>query len=150
DNPTPEGSNQDGVCLDGERLFQRTVSPRTYEAERQDFSVITRFYDDPSIPSGKRTYFTVKTKNGETHFYGLRTKTRVSFPIEEDDIGNGGNEIAIWPLDRVVDAWGNYYDIHYNEVNGVEQADFTSRGLIVTSISYTGHFERARAHPTAH
>jgi RHS repeat-associated protein len=146
-HPTPEGAQQDGVCIDGKRLFQRTISPRTYQPEGEDFSVVTRFYDNPGLANGKATYFTVVTKSGETRFYGSRTKSRVRFPIEEDDIGSGGDEIAVWALDRVVDAWGNYYDIHYNETNGVEQADFTTRGLIVTSISYTGHFEGSRVSP---
>jgi RHS repeat-associated protein len=146
-NPQPEGSNQDGVCIDGKRLFQRTVSPRTYQTEGEDFTVTTRFYDNPGSPTGKATYFTVVTKSGETRFYGSSPKSRVRFPIEEDDIGSGGDEIAIWALDRVVDAWGNYYDVRYNEQNGVEQADFAARGLIVTSIHYTGHYEGARINP---
>ncbi|HXU01100.1 MAG TPA: SpvB/TcaC N-terminal domain-containing protein, partial [Polyangia bacterium] len=143
DNPDPNGLNQDGICIDGKRLFQRSISPRVYETENKDFSIITRYYDNPGLASGKATYFTVVTKKGETRFYGLNTKSRVRFPIEEDDVGSGGDEIAVWALDRVVDAWGNYYDVEYNG----GQADFQARGLIVTKISYTGHFEGSRTNP---
>ncbi|HXU03913.1 MAG TPA: FG-GAP-like repeat-containing protein, partial [Polyangia bacterium] len=60
-----------------------------------------------------------------------------------------GDEIAIWALDRVVDAWGNYYDVLYNQdPSGVEQADFEARGLIATSIKYTGHFDGGKISPS--
>ncbi len=139
--PAPDEAHRDGICVDGKRLFLRQGTTDTYDSESKDFTVITRKYDDPNIADGAATSFTILTKTGETRFYGSTTKSRVLFP-NEDDFGNL-NEIAIWALDRVVDVWGNYYDVHYN--NDLE--DFTGRGLIVTSIDYTGHFSGSRLNP---
>src|SRR6185503_14915499 len=48
-----------------------------------------------------------------------------------------GNETAVYLLDRVVDDWGNFYDIHYNN----DLSNFTTRGIRVTKIDYTGHLQ---------
>ena len=74
------------------------------------------------------------TKGGERRYYGLREESRVTLPTTG---GDPAGSIAVWALDRVEDAWGNYYDVHYND--GFE--DFGLRGLIATSITYTGHHD---------
>jgi len=129
--PPPPSQNAmdgtvDGICLDGKRLFLR--SDGTYHLEGEDFSVITGHTDVGGSVAPR--WFTVETKGGEKRYYGLNPKARVTFPRGQGQV----QEIAIWALDRVIDAWGNYYDVHYNH----DQADFTTSGLIVTQIDYTG------------
>jgi RHS repeat-associated protein len=114
----------DGLCLDGKRLIN--LSDTTYRLESADFSTITA--------SNSHNTFTITTKSGEVHYYGLRPESRVILPSFGNDVPN---EIVIWGLDRVEDRWGNYYDVHYN--NGGQS--FGSLGLIVTSIQYTGHHD---------
>ena len=43
----------------------------------------------------------------------------------------------VWLLSRVSDAWGNYFELNYNEDPG--DAGFLSDGIKLTSIEYTGH-----------
>ncbi len=133
DSLTNPGINSDGktdgVCLDGQKLFEMVPGTGTcaasgsvsmcYTPEQQDFSTITL------NTTGE---FQVVTKSGETRYYGLQPADRVN--------GLNGNvpETAVWLLDHVVDAWGNYFDFHYN--NG--QANFTDTGIWVSDIQYTG------------
>ena len=46
----------------------------------------------------------------------------------------GDPQTVIWLLDRVMDQWGNYYDINYN---GDGQGDALATGIRVTEIVYT-------------
>jgi len=129
----------DGLCLDGKRLFESASSPGTYQSESKDLTVITRIQDPfplPSIqPSSGSVSFTIVAKNGETRYYGSRAETRVLLPIHyEAGQSSGQKEIAIWPLDRVMDNWGNYFDIHYND-----PSTFATDGLLAMRIDYTGH-----------
>lgn len=112
-----------GVCLDGKRLFEDEDHEGQYFVEVNDFSAISRV--------GKT--FVVKTKSGETRFYGLNPKSRVTAPAHFAPTIL--RSTMIYPLDRVVDAWGNYFDITYND----NAEDFQDRGLIVTEIKYTGN-----------
>ncbi len=114
----------DGICLDGERLFEQASGK--YLAEKTDFNQITYFADD---------HFEVLTKAGETRYYGLTSKSRVIAQGIESDGVTKTSGTAMWALERVQDLWGNYFDVHYNEDN----ADFTQTGVRVSSISYTGH-----------
>jgi len=124
-DPTPtSGNTSDGVCLDGERLFE--LGGATYFLEKKDFSTITYFPSD--------NHFEVKTKANEIRYYGLTANARV--------VGNGldaqnnpTTATAIWALERVADAWGNFIYVHYN----LDRADFAQTGLRVTEIDYTGH-----------
>ena len=134
----------DGVCLDGKRLFLIPPTPGPpgapppasgdFNTEMADFSQIHFALDT----------FTVTTKSGEIRNYGSKGTSRVqlwggaytSVPVP----GDGAIQVPavvteIWALDKVEDPWGNYYEIEYN--NG--QQDYLNRGLIVTSIKYTGH-----------
>jgi len=119
----------DGICLDGERLFEQGSG--TYLSEKTDFSKITYFADD---------HFEVLTKANETRYYGLTSKSKV---IAQGVISDGISQMtqttgtAMWALERVRDPWGNYFDVHYNEDN----ADFAVTGIRVSSIAYTGHMD---------
>ena len=124
------GNTSDGICLDGQRMFENGSG--TYVLEKKDFSTITYFPSD--------NHFEVKTKAGETRYYGLTSSGRVP--------GNGINAqnqtttaTAIWALQRVADGWGNFFYLHYNQDSTYtnELADFGTRGFIVTEIDYTGH-----------
>ncbi len=125
----------DGVCLDGQRLLETT--PGTYKLENEDFSTITR------TPTGPRdTTFTVVTKAGQRRYYGLHPTTRVvlpSFAVPDS------NPTSVWLLDRVVDQWGNYYDLHYDYDDTTR---FPFEGAYLTSINYTGHLTTVDGDPT--
>jgi RHS repeat-associated protein len=132
----------DGLCLDGAKLFKEdpgvgncpASSPTPcYEGEKQDFSLITL------NPTGE---FQVVTKAGETRYYGLNTTERV--------IGGPTDQTAIWLLDRVVDSWGNYFDVHYNMDTGpniVSQNAFMSSGIWASEIRYTGSLATPQTTP---
>jgi hypothetical protein len=130
----------DGVCLDGKRLFfkESSYSSATFEMEYTDFSTVAMKYDARDYSSDSS--FIVTTKSGETRYYGHRGNSRVYLPqVDQDGNPNGNQVIAVWLLDRVVDVWGNYYEIHYNG----DASDFTTRGAIPTQIDYTGHIDAA-------
>ena len=74
------------------------------------------------------------TKNGETRLYGSRPESRVIFP-EMPVGGPAPTGIAVWPMDRVIDVWGNYFDVHYNG----DLQTFATDGILVSKIEYTGH-----------
>jgi cysteine-rich repeat protein len=122
----------DGVCLDGKRLLHTSI-PTAFTTGMADFSQIT-------LDSANEV-FTVVTKTGETRYYGYHPGARVSLPMEDANgiSKDAGVVIAIWALDRVEDAWGNYFEIQYND----DKQDFDNRGLIVTKIGYTGHDDPA-------
>ena len=128
------GNTSDGVCLDGQRLFE--TGSGTYTLEKREYSTITYFPSD--------NHFEVKTKTNEIRYYGLTSNARV--------VGNGLNAqnqtttaTAIWALERVADGWGNFYYVHYN----LDQADFALTGLRVTEIDYTGHMNASAIVDTA-
>jgi RHS repeat-associated protein len=140
DGAALELASGDGVCLDGKRLFANQPVggyAESFVSEFADFSTITMSYD---APGSSNTTFTVVTKSGETRYYGSRTNSRVYFP-REDQSGNflSDKVTAVWALDKVVDVWGNFYEIHYND----DSSDFAVRGLIPTKIDYTGHMDVA-------
>lgn len=122
-SPSRADEDTDGFCLDGKRLFLRSgddfKAVYTYEAELSDLTVITYYQ--------RENRFTAFTKSGETRNYGSRQ--RVSLTERDHPVD------VIWPLDRVVDTWGNYFDLVYNDSKG----DFEARGLLLTDVYYTGH-----------
>ena len=128
---TDASSSADGLCLDGKRLFPRLVSNvgTVFDVEFKDFTSIGL------SPDGQT--FTVATKSGETRFYGSTAQSRVPFPMQ-DQSGNSSTTqavVALWALDKVMDAWGNYYTIAYN--GGFY--DLATYGLVATEIDYTGN-----------
>ncbi len=137
-----EGHKTDGICLDGEKLFDTPAGTgdcsasssvvTCYTPERKDFSTITL---------NSTGEFQVVTKAGETRYYGLQTYDRVN-----DSSGN----TAVWMLDHVVDGWGNYFDFHYNNCSdGACQPNFTGTGVWVSDIAYTGSLGGTQGNPSA-
>jgi RHS repeat-associated protein len=133
----------DGLCLDGKRIFDRGGG--VYESETKDFTVITKVVDANSILSGgdptDSVSFQILTKDGQIRYYGSRTNgdSRVVVTNPPNQY-RPPEEIAVWLLDRVTDQWGNYYDIHYNGDFSSTETLFTSLGIYVSQIDYTGHF----------
>jgi RHS repeat-associated protein len=132
----------DGICLDGEKLFDTPAGTgdctgsssvvTCYTPERKDFSKIT---------FNSTGEFQVVTKAGETRYYGLQPYDRVN--------DSGGNT-AVWILDHVVDGWGNYFDFHYNNCSdNTCQPNFTGTGIWVSDIAYTGSLGGTQGSPIA-
>jgi hypothetical protein len=124
----------DGVCLDGNRLYKSgptTIGSTPFKAEAEDFSTISM--------SNNGASFSVSTKSGETRTYGWNTNAKVTFP-REDSSGTKQTDsvVGVWALDRVVDVWGNFYEIHY-------KVSPTTDGLAVSEIDYTGHQDESGA-----
>ena len=116
----PDGLS-DGICLDGEKLFETSPGSGNYLSESQDFTAIT--FDKTAGA------FHIVTKAGETRYYNT-----TATPI--------GAGTAVWLLSRVVDMWGNYFDIHYNNDQGNGLPDdlnsFAASGVWISTINYSG------------
>ncbi len=112
--------------------LDRTETGERYQPELADFSDITLSADG--------SMFTVVTKSGETRYYGMDDTARVRVP-GIDNPPPDGMTTAIWLLQKVVDVWGNYYDIHYN----YDKKDFATGGIIVSQIDYTGRLAGSAA-----
>jgi RHS repeat-associated protein len=121
DLPNPGQPFNGPICLDGKRLVQTSwdpvVSTAKFETEQKSFAEIVWL---------SSTGFQIRTKSGERRYYGRSSNSRVSL---------SPNELAsIWALDRVMDMWGNYFDIQYNG-----SANVLTEGFFVTKIDYTGN-----------
>jgi len=122
-------SDPPAICMDGKRLFE--TSPGVFESETKDFSVTekkTRGFGSNVLLS--MPYYEVTTKSGERRRYGFHNNSTIGQ--------------LVWALDRVVDQFGNYYDITYNHYGllGIDPPDHlrpASSGLRVLKIDYTGH-----------
>ena len=112
----PDGRS-DGICLDGKKLFEAPDAPGNYTAEPRLQHHHAHRNAVPSRHEGRRD--------------------SVLRALERSRVQG-----AIWLLDRVVDPWGNYFDIHYNHDQGnvvPEPArSFTASGIWVSKIDYTG------------
>jgi RHS repeat-associated protein len=123
------GVETDGLCLDGQPLFEDPPGSGQFRTEKLDFSKIERLTGNA---------YRVTTKSGEQRYYGLNFDARVRLPMGTLDPVNApasGLDYAIWALDRVADVWGNYYDVTYND----NARDDLSHGFRVTAIRYTAH-----------
>jgi RHS repeat-associated protein len=123
----------EAVCLDGKRLFEQGNQSGTYKLEQDDHSKITKVYDNSSDPTLSTAGFKIVTKTGETRYYGTSERSRVRLPIST-------GPVAAWALERVMDAFGNFYDISYDP-------GFAADGLLVMAIDYTGHVPTSGALP---
>jgi len=126
----------DGLCLDGKQLFYRGPSSDgegvRYQLELGDFSDIT-LRPDPLFEDGST--ITVVSKTGETRYYGLDDSTRVQVPgYFASNPTSDGRTTGIWLLQKVVDVWGNYYEVFYNQGH----SDFEANGIVLSQIKYTG------------
>jgi RHS repeat-associated protein len=124
----------EGLCLDGKRLFQQGdtgLASYKYKLEQDDHSTITRVQEAPDENAPlKDVWFKVVTKTGETRYYGKSPRTRVVTGTTDPS-----QQVGVWALERVVDGWGNYFEVHYDQ----DRTNFMAEGLQVSEILYTGH-----------
>jgi RHS repeat-associated protein len=148
-------SGHDAVCIDGQRLLETNVWG-VYKTELADFATVTDLGNLDSNGEANHLGFRVVTKSGETRYYGDRPNARVEVAADSvnfcptDPTGCKGGA-AIWLLDRVEDAAGNYFEFQYNDgVGHIEDvtgtSTFLNQGIKVTSIAYTGNL-RATTYP---
>jgi RHS repeat-associated protein len=123
--PLQIGADSDGLCLDGKRLVEIQRDPLTYYTDLSDGSTISRSSDFST--------FTVVTKSGETRYYASR-------PDDANSLVSLSGQPVIWALDRVVDTWGNYYDLNYYD-------DPLQNGIRAKEIDYTGHLPAGSSTP---
>jgi hypothetical protein len=96
-DPTPtSGNTSDGVCLDGERLFE--LGGATYFLEKKDSARSRIFPSD--------NHYEVKTKANEIRYYGFDGQHARVVGNGLDAQNNPTTATAIWALERVADAWG--------------------------------------------
>src|SRR5258708_3358477 len=121
------------ICIDGRRLFpdspDSTDLVRHFHSDSKDFNDIQQIMSSGNVVR----MFKVVSKTGIITYYGLNPHNHVSQAGWED----------MFLMDRVLDQWGNYYDVTYNK----DAADFTSTGIQVTRIDYTGHMPDSSSTP---
>jgi len=133
--------DSDGICLDGQRLFETAANSGVFVPEHPSFDTIQRVVDG----------FLVVTKSGERRWYGTTAASRVVGARGSlDPLGApaSGSEVAVWALDKVEDQWGNYYTVHYNSSDTDNGSDFIANGVLVKRIDYTGHSSGTIQTPT--
>lgn len=117
-------SQEDKFCLDGQRLI---LSPQTnsktlrkFRLNIDNFALISAHGNTDSSDYNPR-YFSVKTKSGETHYYGDASQVHSYFGGADAFIEPSGyptNKVASsWLLKAIVDAKGNFIRYSYNEDN---------------------------------
>jgi RHS repeat-associated protein len=138
DLATSAGAEGDGVCLDGVRLLEDKDKPGFYKTELTDFSTIQIH---PNSSDATQTYFTVTSKTGITRYYGATENSRVVIPGIHKVLGVPfpAQQPVLWAVNKVVDTWGNYYELHYNDKEDGTAGSVLAEGLRVTRIKYTGH-----------
>ena len=131
---------EDKFCIDGQRLLLYTgtygADLSTYKTEIDTFSTIeAKGQGDAGGPK----YFVVRTKSGETHYYGDPGAVDSVYEGGDAFIEPGGyteGSIAqTWAIKAIEDVKGNY--IRFNYTNN-HSDEFGTRGLI-SSIDYAGN-----------
>ncbi|MFC4700696.1 toxin TcdB middle/N-terminal domain-containing protein, partial [Glaciecola siphonariae] len=133
-------TQDDKFCLDGQRLRLDTStgvmgeSGTSYHLDIDNFSIITA-HGNAGEP-GNPQYFSVKTKSGDTHYYGNAYGADPLYAGADAFVEPGGavegSKAKAWLLKAVQDIAGNYIVYHYLEN--------TTTGLsVLDSIEYTGH-----------
>jgi len=122
-------NHQDGYCLDGQRLILTRgnygKAGSDYRTEIESFSEITAQGNRGDEPQ----YFRVRTKSGQTIYYGNTDDSRLKL--------NFGSNTISWSVNRIEDAAGNAITIQY------ENNSFTGEQYPL-EINYAGnqvHFE---------
>jgi len=115
-------SANDRVVVDGQRLVALNgnygANGTTYDTENASFSI----YTSNGILGNGPASITVITQDGTSMGYGTTSDARI--------MGENGNSVAAWRLNKVKDAFGNYITYEYDTFDG------ESRWI---SINYTGN-----------
>lgn len=102
-------TNEDNFLLDGQRLFELSgangANNTTYGTEVESFSQITSFGTAGTGPS----YFVFENKEGLIMEYGNTADSKIE--------AQGSSTVFTWLLNKVTDAFGNFYTINYIEIN---------------------------------
>ncbi|MCL1125856.1 toxin TcdB middle/N-terminal domain-containing protein [Shewanella surugensis] len=108
--------HNDAYCYNGQRLLLNTGSSNQYHTEIDSFHSITA-HPDNNNPS----YFTLTTKNNETHYFGKAPAltSATDAYIERSGFASG-TAAQVWALKAIIDSHGNYvrYDYHKDITKG--------------------------------
>ncbi|WP_159084052.1 FG-GAP-like repeat-containing protein [Saccharobesus litoralis] len=138
-------TDEDRFCLGGVRLVANSGSyggnGTKYHKRIDDFSEIQSF--GSASVSGPMS-FEVKTKSGDTYYYG---NTKDSF-VEPHDAATENDVAKFWALSRIEDVKGNTIDFFYSEVeeDGKHQLDRIEYGG--NSTQGTSHYNKIQFHYT--
>lgn len=113
----------DRFCADGQILIQVATGTGyvEYRTEMEAFSRI-RAYGGTTI---NPDYWEVKTRTGETIFYGQTADSKI-------EAQGSATNIRVWALSKSRDAKGNYYSVSYTENNAAGE-------FYPVRIAYTGN-----------
>lgn len=127
-------TSTDRFCLNGERLQLTSgtygSANSTYRLETGDFATVTAV---GTAGDGPQSFFS-KDANGVTYHYGATTDSRALL---------GPGTPFRWKLNKVVDQYGNNYEISYVTSTGHALPDtisWTRRSSCSTSYLYTAKF----------
>ncbi|MET1257346.1 SpvB/TcaC N-terminal domain-containing protein [Aliikangiella maris] len=123
----------DKFCISGQQLFQKKTSQTyggnnvEYQTELFSNNTITSFDTDNNVSNGPE-YFTVKTRDGDIHYYGKHNSESTNALV----IASHNSANNSWLLERTVDLAGNYIQYQYaKSSNGSEH--------YIDKISYGGN-----------
>ncbi|MET1256837.1 DUF4225 domain-containing protein [Aliikangiella maris] len=126
-------SINDIFCIDGQQLFKQKDDDTyggngvKYQTELFSNNTITSYNTDGNSGNGPE-YFTVKTRDGDTHYYGKSNSESVNAVI----VSTNNSVNSTWLLEKTVDLAGNYIQYVYAKNNeGTEH--------YIDEILYTGN-----------
>ena len=127
---------EDRFCMDGQQLFLVNNTDTYgdngvhYRTELFSHSEIISYDTDNNLDNGPE-YFTVKTRSGDTHYYGQRN-AQSGDALAKTTTGAINRQ---WLLKRTEDLAGNYIRYNYGSAsNGAE--------VYIDNIEYTGNDEQ--------
>ena len=148
--------DNDVFCLDGQQLKLADgtygADGATYHKIIDDFAIITSH--GTAADSGPE-HFTVKTKAGDTYYYGyIAASSEGADAFVEPNRPGGNNDVAkYWALTKVVDANGNAIRYNYTEVTatgvhllesveyGANEGVSTARDFAKVSFGYVNNLK---------
>lgn len=105
----------DSYCLNGQRLIHVSgtygKASSTYHTELANFAVVTI----TSANSNGATSFTVETKSGETHYYGISSANPLAYAGDP----SAPSAYLIATIEDVKDNQINYHYTHHNTIDEV-------------------------------
>ncbi|SUS08797.1 conserved exported hypothetical protein [uncultured Defluviicoccus sp.] len=127
-------SNNDRLCLDGQRLIALNSAPygqagTTYRTEIDQYLRVTQLAGDLAVNSRAAT-FRVELKSGEILHFGGAFGTSLWYVPVATSPGGSVDAALSWVLRRRANRAGNFVEYRYQ--------DFGSGEFLVSSISYSG------------
>ena len=114
----------DALCLDGQPMIRDADNPLKYHCLVEDvYDIIADDADNPQ-------HFTLRDGNGIIKEFGLSENSRI---YGRKNSLSAGTQVFAWLLERVIDGYGNYYTISYNNLNHI------SKGVSIANIKYSGN-----------